>query len=133
MRGILSSTGAGLDLILAAFLGVVIGVVITAQTLYAGAMDHLPEYATLRAMGTSDRYLATVIVKQALFNAASGYAVGAVVASVVVWFGGQGVAAMWLPWQLVVGLGIVTTLMCVLSGLTAIRRILKAEPTSAFR
>jgi hypothetical protein len=46
----LFSTGAGLDLILAAFLGVVIGVVITAQTLYASAVDHLPEYATLRAM-----------------------------------------------------------------------------------
>lgn len=129
----LFSTGAGLDLVLAAFLGVVIGVVITAQTLYASAMDHLPEYATLRAMGTSDRYLATVIVKQALFNAVGGYAVGAVGAVVVVWFAGQGVAAMWLPWQLMVGLGIVTTLMCVLSGLMAIGRILKAEPTSAFR
>jgi len=129
----LFSTGAGLDLILAAFLGLVIGVAITAQTLYASAMDHLPEYATLRAMGTSDRYLATVIVKQALFNAVGGYAVGAIVASVVVWIAGQGVAAMWLPWQLLVGLGIVTTLMCVLSGLMAIGRVLKTSPTSAFR
>lgn len=129
----LFSTGAGLDLILAAFLGVVIGVVITAQTLYASAMDHLPEYATLRAMGATDRYLAMVIVKQALFNAAGGYSLGAVAALAIVWFAGQGVAAMWLPWQLVLAVGIVTVIMCVLSGLMAIRRVVTVNPTSVFR
>jgi putative ABC transport system permease protein len=129
----LFSTGAGLDLILAAFLGVVIGVVITAQTLYASAVDHLPEYATLRAMGATGRYLSMVIVKQALMSAAVGYALGAASAAAIVDLAGQGVAAMSLPWQLVVGLGFVTVFMCVLSGLMAIRRVITVNPTSVFR
>ena len=129
----LFSTGAGLDLILAAFLGVVIGVVITAQTLYASAVDHLPEYATLRAMGAADRYLTFVIVKQALVNAAVGYSLGAGAAMVIVGLGGQGVAAMWLPWQLIMGLGFVTVLMCVGAGIMAIRRVITVSPTSVFR
>jgi putative ABC transport system permease protein len=129
----LFSTGAGLDLILAAFLGVVIGVVITAQTLYASAVDHLPEYATLRAMGATDRYLTWVIVKQAVVNAAAGYIIGAGAALVIVHFFGQGVAAMWLPWHLVAGLGVVTVVMCVGSGIMAIRRVVTVNPTSVFR
>jgi putative ABC transport system permease protein len=112
---------------------VVIGVVITAQTLYASAVDHLPEYATLRAMGATGRYLSMVIVKQALMSAAVGYALGAVSAAVIVDLAGQGVAAMSLPWQLVAGLGFVTVLMCVLSGLMAIRRVITVNPTSVFR
>jgi putative ABC transport system permease protein len=84
-------------------------------------------------MGAPDRYLAALIVKQALFNAAGGYSLGAVVAWAVVSFAGQGVAAMWLPWQLVLGLGIVTVVMCVFSGLMAIRRVLTVNPTSVFR
>jgi putative ABC transport system permease protein len=129
----LFSTGAGLDLILAAFLGVVIGVVITAQTLYASAVDHLPDYATLRAMGATNRYLTFVIVKQAVVNAAVGYVFGACAAIVIVQSAGQGVAAMSLPWQLIVGLGAVTILMCMASGVLAIRRVIAVNPTSVFR
>jgi putative ABC transport system permease protein len=129
----LFSTGAGLDLIIAALLGVVIGVVVTAQTLYASAVDHLPEYAALRAMGASNGYLRAVIFKQALIAAVLGYAIGISTASFVVWVGQDGDVAMRLPWQLVLGLGVLTVGMCTLSGLIVVRRVTTINPTSVFR
>jgi putative ABC transport system permease protein len=129
----LFSTGAGMDLILAAFLGVVIGVVITAQSLYASAVDHLPEYATMRAMGASDSYLRGLIIKQALIVAVVGYSIGITIAMLVVELAANGVAAMLLPWPLILSLGGVTIGMCAFAGLMAIRRVIRVNPTSIFR
>ena len=44
-------TGAGAALFAGALLGVIVGTVIVAQTLYSSTKDHLSEFATLRAMG----------------------------------------------------------------------------------
>ena len=49
--------------------GSVVGTVIVAQTLYSSTKDHLDEFATLRAMGSSKRYIYSVIVYQAVINA----------------------------------------------------------------
>jgi putative ABC transport system permease protein len=129
----LFSTGAGMDLILAAFLGVVIGVVITAQALYASAVDHLPEYATMRAIGANDSYLRGLIIKQALIVAVVGYAIGIAVAMLAVQLSVDGIAALLLPPPLVLALGVLTIAMCGLAGLVAIRRVISVNPTSIFR
>ena len=44
----LFTTGAGLAVLLAALLGLVVGVVVVAQTIYATTMDHIREYGTLK-------------------------------------------------------------------------------------
>jgi len=129
----LLATGAGMALIFAAVLGLIIGVVITAQTLYASAMDHLPEYATLRAMGAPSGYLNAIIIKQALMTAIFGYAIGISLSLAVVQASRDANTAMLLPWQVAIGLGFVTMVMCVLAGMVAIRRVLAVNPTSAFR
>jgi putative ABC transport system permease protein len=129
----LFSTGAGMNLILSALLGLVIGVVIAAQTLYASAIDHLPDYATLRAMGAPAGYLNRIIVKQALISAVIGCTLGISIASLVVWLSRDGEMAMQLPWQTAVGLGVVTVTMCILAGLAALRRVVRVNPTSVFR
>ena len=53
----LFETGAGSALIAGAALGIIVGVVIVAQTLYASTKDHLNEFATLRALGASAGYI----------------------------------------------------------------------------
>ena len=62
----LFGTGAGAALFAGALLGVIVGTVIVAQTLYSSTKDHLNEFATLRAIGSSDSYIYKVIVCQAL-------------------------------------------------------------------
>ena len=55
-------------------LGIIVGVVIVAQTLYSSTKDHLNEFATLRALGASAGYIQKVILIQAMLSALIGYA-----------------------------------------------------------
>ena len=48
-----------------AILGLIVGTVIVAQTLYSSTKDHLNEFATLRALGSSSGYIHRVILAQA--------------------------------------------------------------------
>src|SRR5215831_1870332 len=67
----LFGTGAGFALFAGALL------VIVAQTLYSSTKDHLIEFATLRAIGSSSRYIHKVIVCQALLSAVIGFCIAA--------------------------------------------------------
>ena len=128
----LVTTGAGAALLLAATLGLVVGVVIVGQTLYATTVDRLPEYATLRAMGAPNRYLYTVILKQAAISAALGYAFGLVAVLALAGFMRDGNIALSLPPMLMLLLAVLTALMCALGAIVSIRRVLRIDPTSVF-
>src|SRR5262249_26748187 len=52
----LFGTGAGAALFAGALLGMIVGTVIVAQTLYSSTKDHINEFATLRAIGSSGTY-----------------------------------------------------------------------------
>ena len=81
----LFATGAGVALIGGAILGLVVGTVIVAQTLYSSTKDHLNEFATLRALGSSSGYIHRVILAQAAFSAVLGYALGMIIALTIVY------------------------------------------------
>src|SRR5208337_3178053 len=74
----LFGTGAGAALFGSAVLGIVVGTVIVAQTLYSSTKDHLSEFATLRAMGSSAGYIHKVILMQAAISGLLGWALGTV-------------------------------------------------------
>jgi len=80
----LFGTGAGAALFAGALLGVIVGTVIVAQTLYSSTKDHLNEFATLRAMGSANGYIYRVIIYQALINAVIGFALASAIGAVVV-------------------------------------------------
>ncbi len=107
--------------------------IVVAQTLYASTVDRLPEYATLRAMGASNRYLRGIIVKQAMISAGLGYGAGLAIAALIVFAARDGSAAMLLPWPLAAGLGLVTVAMCTSAALISIRKVTTLCPTSVFR
>lgn len=128
----MTTTGAGAALSLAAALGLVVGIVIVGQTLYASTVDRLPEYATLRAMGAPHGYLHRVIVKQALISAALGYAAGFAVTMVLVLISATGNIAIAMPPLLALTLAVLTLAMCLAGALFSIRRILRIDPTAVF-
>ena len=80
----LFGTGAGAALFAGALLGVIVGTVIVAQTLYSSTKDHLNEFATLRAIGSSRSYIYKVIICQALLSAVIGFGLADLVGFVVV-------------------------------------------------
>lgn len=127
------TTGAGAALLLAAALGLVVGIVIVGQTLYASTLDRLAEYATLRAIGANHRYLHRVIVKQASISAVLGYIIGLAVTLAMVAYSRTGNVAMALPPWAIVLLAALTLAMCLLGALVSIRRITRIDPTTVFQ
>jgi putative ABC transport system permease protein len=129
----LISTGAGSALLLAASLGLVVGVVIVGQTLYATTVDRIAEYATLRAMGAPGPYLYSVILRQSAIAALAGYLLGAMGVLAIAWIQRDATAALALsPWLMAL-LALLTALMCALGALISIRRVTRLDPSEVFR
>ncbi len=129
----LITTGAGSALVLAAVLGLVVGIVIVGQTLYASTVDHLSEYATLRAMGATNRYLYRIIGKQAMISAVLGFGIGIGATIAMVMFSRSGNVAMALPVWLILSLAVLTFAMCLLGAVISIRRVMTIDPTQVFQ
>lgn len=128
----LFGTGAGAALFAGALLGVIVGTVIVAQTLYSSTKDHLREFATLRAMGSSNRYIYNVIVYQALLSAIIGFALATGIGLIVVKITAKSALPIVItPW-LIVALSALTIAMCVASGIGAIVRVLRTDPATVF-
>ncbi len=127
------TTGAGVAVLLAAVLGLVVGVVVVAQTIYATTMDHLREYGTLKAMGATNRYLYRVIVQQAAISAVAGYALAMVVSWFVVRGSAKGGAAILLPWPVALGMLGVTIVMCTAAALVSINKVTRLDPATVFK
>lgn len=127
------TTGAGIAVLLAALLGLVVGIVIVAQTIYATTMDHLREFGTLKAMGASNGYIYRVIVEQAALSAVLGYVLG-MIASVFIVHGSRGGgAAILFPWQLAVGMFFLTLAMCIGASLVSINKVTRIDPAMVFK
>lgn len=127
------TTGAGIAVLLAALLGLVVGIVVVAQTIYATTMDHLKEYGTLKAMGAPNSYVIRVIMTQASIAALIGYGIGIVVSIFVVNGGSKGGAAIVLSWQLTILMLFVTLGMCISAAVISVNKIMKLDPAMVFK
>jgi putative ABC transport system permease protein len=128
----LFSTGAGVALIGGAILGLLVGTVIVAQTLYSSTKDHLNEFATLRALGSSAAYIHKVILAQAALSAVLGYVLGMAIALVVVAFSTYTALPILMTPALAIALFVLTLLMCAISALSAIVKVTKIDPAMVF-
>jgi len=125
-------TGAGVALIGGALLGSLVGTVIVAQTLYSSTKDHLSEFATLRALGSSSGYIHRVILTQAALSAVIGYALGMSIAlGVLVLSRGSALPLVMTP-GLAFWLFTLTVGMCAISALSAIVKVTKIDPATVF-
>lgn len=127
------TTGAGVAVLIAAALGLVVGFVVVAQTIYATTMDHIREYGTLKAMGAPNSYVYKVIMKQAAISAVIGYALGMIVSLFVVQGSQKGGAAILMPPSMAMGMFFLTLTMCVGAALVSINRVTHIDPAMVFK
>ena len=127
------TTGAGVAVLLAAALGLVVGIVVVAQTIYATTMDHLREYGTLKAMGANNGYLYRVIVEQAVASAIVGYVLAMIVSYFVVKGSETGGAAIVVTPAMVGGMFVLTVAMCVGAALVSINKVTRLDPAMVFK
>jgi putative ABC transport system permease protein len=128
----LFSTGAGFALIAGAILGLLVGTVIVAQTLYSSTKDHIAEFATLRAIGSTSRYIHRVILCQALISAAIGFSAAALAALLTMKLTAEAVLPVIITTRLLAGLLVLTVVMCVISALAAIAKVTRIDPAEVF-
>jgi putative ABC transport system permease protein len=128
----LFGTGAGAALFAGALLGVIVGTVIVAQTLYSSTKDHINEFATLRAIGSSRRYIYKVIICQALLNAVIGFSIAAVIGAIVVRMTASSALPIVITPVLAVSLFLLTIVMCVVSAIAAIMKVTRIDPAVVF-
>jgi len=124
----LFGTGAGAALFAGALLGVIVGTVIVAQTLYSSTVDHLTEFATLRAVGCSNRYIFRVIRYQAVISAIIGFSLASLIGAAVVRMTAKSALPIVITPELVLGLFFLTVLMCIASAVVAIIRVIHIDP-----
>ncbi len=127
------TTGAGVAVLLAALLGLVVGFVVVAQTIYATTMDHLREFGTLKAMGAPNSYVYKVIIKQAAISAVIGYFLGMIVSVFVVHASQKGGAAILMPTPMAIGMFFLTLFMCVGAALVSINKVTRLDPAMVFK
>ncbi|MGJ5631769.1 ABC transporter permease DevC [Nostoc sp. CALU 1950] len=126
-------TGIGFIFGLGTGVGFIVGIVIVYQILYSDVSDHLPEYATLKAMGYTDNYLLGVLIQEALLLAVLGFLPGFFLS-----FGLYQVtyAATMLPifmkMERAIQVWILTVIMCSVSGAIAMRKLRSADPADVF-
>jgi putative ABC transport system permease protein len=114
-------------------IGFLVGIVICYQILSSDVADHLPEYATLRAIGYPGRYLNLVVLQQGLMLALGGFLPGLALSVVMYWYLHE---ATGLPLRLTVWrcayIFLLTVAMCSVSAWLALRKAREADPAEVF-
>ena len=111
----------------------VVGSVIVYQVLSSDVTNHLPEYATLKAMGYTNGFLSRVVLAQAVILALLGFVPGLVVSQILY------VATAWktrLPLDMtlprIAGVLGLSLAMCIVSGWVALRKLRHADPADLY-
>lgn len=128
-----TATPVGIIFNIGTVMGLVVGAIICYQIQYTDITDHMPEFATLKAMGYSPGYFWSVILCQSFYLANIGFVPGAAVSwalyqllssysGLIMTMGPDTIFTVW----------VLTLLMCVVSGVLAIRKLFGADPASLF-
>lgn len=126
-------TGIGISFGTATFLGLVVGLVMVAQSLYALALDHLTEYATLKAIGAEDSHVYETLLVQAVVIAGLGIVLGVCLVYGIQAVGSSPYAPIVIPpWLLASGIGLVLGI-CVIACVLPFRRIREIDPATALQ
>ncbi len=126
------STAIGFIFSLGTVMGFIVGIVIVYQILYTDVSDHLAEYATLKAMGYSNLYLAQIVIQEAFVLSILGFIPGLGIS-----FGLYNLTknATFLPlyiWDKAIPVMLLTIVMCVISGAISLRKVQSADPAEIF-
>lgn len=128
------STGVGYILGLGAVVGIVVGTVVVGQILYSSVTDHLREFGTMKAMGSSDWYIYRVILEQALWMAVLGYLPGmGLCLGLGAWtIQAQAIQILISP-ATAAGVFVVTVAMCSGAAIFAIQKVTRLDPALVFK
>lgn len=126
-------TKAGIAIGYAALLGLLVGAIITAQTLYSATIANAKEFAILLALGIPRWRISSMVMMQSFWVGVIGVALAYPTCLVLRSGAAQVGADVDLRWEVLVGTAAVTISMALISGLFALRSVRTIEPMSLLR
>jgi putative ABC transport system permease protein len=128
-----NATAIGFIFSLGTAIGFLVGIVIVYQILYTDVANHLPEYATLKAMGYKDNYFVMLVFQEAIILGVLGFLPGYFIA-IGLYSLAAGATALPLAMTAsrAVTVMILTVIMCCASGTVAVRKLSAADPADIF-
>ncbi len=128
-----ASTPVGFIFTLNVVLGFIVGAVVVYQILYTNVSEHLKEFATLKAIGYSNQYLLNIVFQQALIIGSLGYIPGFAIAIFMYKFAQQATSLpIEMTGQRAANILVATILMCLIAGVSAVRKMKSANPADIF-
>jgi putative ABC transport system permease protein len=124
----LMRTGLGISFGAATILGLLVGLVMVAQTLYAMVLDRLSEFATLKAIGARESQVFTVLIIQASAMAALGSILGLSMVWCITTFYSKPQSPIIVPIWLSLGSATIVLLICLVSALLPYLRVRRVDP-----
>ncbi len=130
----LTKTKAGVALGCAAFLGLLVGAVVTYQTLSAATRASMKEYAVLRALGIPRGRMMMMVLWQSFWVGLIGIALAIPTVHAIAWATEAfNLVRVELPWVLQVGAAGITMIMALLSGVLSLRALRGIDPAMLLR
>jgi putative ABC transport system permease protein len=127
------STPIGYVFFLGMMIGFLVGVVVCYQIISADIADHIPEFATLKAMGYRNRYFMGFVLQEAFLLSVLSFIPGLLISLGIYTVLAKGTGllmALNVPRAAFVFL--LTAVMCLFSGGLAMRKVLAADPADLF-
>ena len=127
------STPIGIIFGIGTVMGLVVGAIICYQIQFTDISEHMPEFATLKAMGYRPSYFWSLILCQSLYLACLGFLPGALISwGLYALLAEASGLIMRMTFDRVGFVWLLTVSMCVVSGALAIRKLFRADPASLF-
>ena len=127
------STGLGMNMGITVFLGVLVGIVVVAQTLYTSAVEHVKEFGTVKAIGGSNWDIYRILGEQALIAANVGFVLGSAISYAIspLMEKLHLNVLVTVPFAAAVFVG--TLIMCLGAAMLSFRRVASIDPALVFR
>jgi putative ABC transport system permease protein len=110
-----------------------VGIILVYQILYTDVADHWSEYATLKAIGYTNRFLFGVVLQEAIILSVLGFIPGALLSRLLYSGAGNVTGLVFLmSRQRIINLYALTFIMCLISGAIAVRKVQSTDPAEVF-
>lgn len=129
----LKNTGIPINFGISTILGFVVGTAIAGQTFYNFTLDNIRQFGALKAMGASNLLLLRMILLQAVTVGLVGYGLGVGIASLFGSTSGRTELAFLLLPETLIITGAAITIICTLSALLSMWRVVRLEPAIVFK
>jgi putative ABC transport system permease protein len=127
------STGLGMNMGVTVFLGILVGIVVVAQTLYTSAVEHVKEFGTVKAIGGSNWDIYRILGEQALIAAVVGFVAGGFISLALRPVMARLYLNVLVSPSFAATVFVGTVLMCLGAAMLSFRRVATIDPALVFR